>query len=96
MLDVAADSAGNVYVTGGDVGNVLPFRYSFVEMYDPSGVLQWNYGSYSSGGEWPGLGRGNSIALDECDNLYWSLWWSEHVPEAPFRADHAMLVKLDR
>lgn len=94
MRDVGVDAMGNVYVTGGVVGNVPPFRYNFIEMYDPNGVIQWRFGS-SNSSDWPGLGHGNAIALDLCNNLFWALW---HVTIEPLgtRSSQAMLAKIHR
>jgi hypothetical protein len=91
MLDVAVDSAGNVYVTGGDVGNVVPFRYNFVEARDPDGMLQWKLGSSTL--EWPGLGFGHALAVDACDNLFWSLW-SASLPSSS--NNRSVLAKINR
>lgn len=39
-------------------------------------------------------GRGLSIALDACDNPFWSRWWVEGT--GPGLTGHAVLAKLER
>lgn len=63
---IAIDTSGNVYVTGGSYGLGTGTDYATVK-YDPSGMEQWVM-------RYNGLGNGedtaNSIALDTTGNVY--------------------------
>ncbi|MBO9202483.1 MULTISPECIES: SBBP repeat-containing protein [Niastella] len=62
---IKVDGAGNVYVTGGSVGNGTGFDYATVK-YNTNGDLQW-VARYDG----PGINdESNALALDEDGNVY--------------------------
>jgi hypothetical protein len=66
---VAADSRGNVVLSGALPGGVSPFRIPLVSELNPDGTELWRRV------EWPetGIGAGHRVAVDPCDNVLWSL-----------------------
>jgi hypothetical protein len=66
---IAADSAGNVLLSGASPGDVEPFRLSLLIELDPAGQERWQRL------EWPktGAGAGHRVAIDSCDDLFWSV-----------------------
>jgi hypothetical protein len=65
----AADSRGNVVLSGALPGGVRPFRNTWLSSVDAQGTTSW------SRMEWPetGIGSGHAVAIDHCDNVLWSL-----------------------
>ena len=63
---VAADSSGNVYITGySDGGGAFSNRRGVVAKYNTSGVLQWQRSMGKSG-----TVNGCGVAVDNSDNLF--------------------------
>jgi hypothetical protein len=69
LQGVAADSLRNVILSGALPGGVPPYRIPLVSELDAEGVRLWRRT------EWPktGIGTGHHVAVDPCDNVYWSL-----------------------
>lgn len=69
LPSMAADSAGQVLVSGVLPGGVRPFRQPLLLALDPSGEPQWQRA------EWPdtGVGAGSSVALDGRGHVLWAL-----------------------
>ncbi len=65
-LDVAADSAGNVYMTGFTESSAGNWNYpSLVVKYDTSGTLQWSAQLGTAGYEY-----GHKVTVDGAGNVY--------------------------
>jgi Beta-propeller repeat len=63
---IAADHAGNVYVTGESVGSATSFDYATIK-YDSAGNQQW-VARYNGPGN--GTDEGTAIAVDDAGNIY--------------------------
>jgi len=69
LPSVATDSHDNILLSGASPGGVTPFRIPLLSALSADGSELWRRS------EWPktGIGGGQDVVVDPCDNVLWSV-----------------------